>query len=122
MDAEDVGDRHDEAAAARRRVLELRHERVVAEPVLEHELRAGHGEAVRRARLEEVRVGVRAREDGGDRDVATPDLRRDVPVDVLGGHDIESPVRRRSAAGRQQEHQRDNENGSHPQLRLGYAT
>ena len=58
VDAEDVGHRHHDAALARRGVLELRHEGVVAEPVLQHDLRVGDRQAVRRTS---------ARRDGGRR-------------------------------------------------------
>ncbi len=119
-DAEDVRHRHDDAALAWRRVLQLRHEGVVAEPVLEHDPRAGDGEAVRRPWLEEVGVGVRAREDRRDSDVRAADLGGDVPVDVLGRHDVEPAARSlRAAAGGEKGHHGENDNGSHSHCELG---
>jgi hypothetical protein len=41
VDAEHIGHRYDVAALARRCVLELRHEGVVAESVLQHNFRVG---------------------------------------------------------------------------------
>ena len=101
---------------ARARVLEPRHEGVVAEAVLDHDLRLRDGEAVDVPGLEEVGVGVRVREDRRDRDVRAADLLRDVAVDVLRRDDVERPAARRGAcrsrrASRHAMH--DNENGSH---------
>ena len=106
---------HARAALARRGVLELRHEGVVAEPVLDHDLRLRDRQARRRAGLEEVGVGVRVREDRRDRDVWAADLRRDVPVDVLRRDDVEPPGRPRGAAARRKERgsKGENDNGSH---------
>ncbi len=87
--AEDVRDRDDDATRARGGVLELRHERVVADAVLDHETRLRDGEPVARARLEEMGVGIRVREDGGDRDVRAADLRDHVAVNVGGRDDVD---------------------------------
>jgi hypothetical protein len=123
VDAEDVRHRHDDAAVPRRGVLELRHERVVAEAVLDHEPGVRHRQPVGGARLEEVRVRVRASEDRRHGDMAAADLGSDVPVDVLGRDDDYAAARRlRPATTRRQEEQEqggssDNKNGSHPHLR-----
>ena len=89
VDAEYVGDGDHVARLRRRGLLEAGHERVVAHPVLDHELRLRHGKGVLRPRLEEVRVGIRVGEDRADVDVRAADLAGDVGVDALGCDDAQ---------------------------------
>ena len=103
-------------------ILEPLHEGVVADPVLDHEPRLRDGEAVARARLEEMRVGVRVGEDRRDGDVRAADLLRHVAVDVLGRDDAErrAACSGRSAGGRgaEEENRETGENDSQSHRRL----
>ena len=101
-DAEHVRHGDNNPAGAGRRGLELLHEAVVAHPVLDHERGLGHCKAVVRAGLEQVRIGIRIAQNRGDRHMRSADLGHDVPIEVLGRHDLDPPMvrrRRRPACG-----------------------
>jgi len=119
--AEQVGDHHELVArSARGGRLELVHERVVAEPVLDRDLRPGDGEVVLQPGLEQVRVGVRIGEDRGDVDAVAAELPGDVPVGALGGDDVEPRGARAVAAARagEDDDRREYENGSQTHRRV----
>ena len=75
-----------------RRRLDLVHEGVVADAVLDDESGARHLLGHAGARLEGVRVGVGVVEDGGHLDVLAPDLAEHVGVLVLGADGSDDPA------------------------------
>jgi hypothetical protein len=120
MNAEHIGDREHHALRARRGVLELRHECVVADAVLDHDARRRDREPVARARLEEVGVGIRIGEDRRDMHVRAADLLSDVAVHVLGRDDCELGGLAPAAAAHEESgaSYRTNDNGSHSHSRV----
>ena len=93
--------RVDDAWVPAVRAEERAHPGVVAGTVLDHDLRLGQRGGVCGVRLEEVGVGIGARDERGDLDVAPAELAGDVAPEVLGCHDVHDadvPVGVRRAA------------------------
>ena len=76
----------------RRRVLELRHEGVVADAVLDGEPGPGKGSRIRGGRLVAARVGARIGDDALDADVRAADLAGDAAPEVLRRDDADDPA------------------------------
>ena len=82
--AEEVLDVDDGARGTRRGGLDLAHEAVEADAVLDDELRAADLLGDARAGLESVRVGVGVAQDRGDADVRAAELADHAGVLILG--------------------------------------
>ncbi len=86
-EAQDLLRVDDDAGVVGRCAREVVHEVVVAEAVLNEDLRLAQLPGDARVGLEGVRIGVRVAEDRADGHVVAADLLRDVGVFVLRGHD-----------------------------------
>jgi hypothetical protein len=89
LQADDVADVEHDAARDRVCVEQLGRPAVVADPVHDHDLRAGQRARVARGRLVVVRVGVRVDDQARHRHLRARQLLRDAAPEVLGRDDLE---------------------------------
>jgi hypothetical protein len=103
VEAESLGDCDHDSVIVRSGRLELLHEGVVAETVLNDQVRSCNREAVTCSRLEEMRIGVRVGEHGSHHDPSAADLPGDVAVEVLRSDDAQLSHRRGALATRRKD-------------------